>query len=343
MRRVDNFLYKLVKDENSTTEFLCNLLSIKIFREKLFESFLPSETINSIVFEHIDTQFSGGIGQPDMVILNQEICALFEIKTERWRKLTDNQPEGYLNYLKQEDNKAKFKVLIFIVPHGYLHEKKLIERFENYSTTNPSVSMLDKGSLVVEDTVKWGIIYWEDIIRTINRNELDRFNPFMNEFTKLLQSWYFPSKIIFKKSEVRMMFSKTIPQAIKTLKKLKSLVDSVEQRSKDYKTSSYHSEKDGEYGIYFKDDKGGNTLWLGIWYDCWEETEYPLVYGVFSDTTEQARKIFLDFIPNHKRKKWEKWDFEFGWFDQVTLSDENAVELIWNEIDPLLEKITKSS
>ena len=33
----------------------------------------------------------------------------------------------------------------------------------------------------------------------------------------------------------------------------------------------------------------------------------------------------------------------FGWFDQVTLLDKNAVELIWNELESLLESINQSS
>jgi len=316
-------------------------ISRAVFREKFLETFLPLPAVRSIRFVDIDTQSPAGGGQPDMAIASQDVHVLFEVKTELWRALTANQPEGYLDYLMQNDMKAKYRVLIFILPQGYSHEEKLKERAESYANKHTIVSILNKGSSALEDAVQWGIIYWEDIIHIIEENELHRFNPFLNEFTKLLKNWYFPSQIIFKKSEVRMMFSKTIPEAIKTLKKLQTIVDSIEQRNKKFKAQSYRSEKAGEYGISFKDAEGKNVLWFGIWYDCWENTEIPIIYGVGKDETEEARKIFMEHLPPNRRKNWE--DFDFGWFDQVTLLDENPVELIWNELEPLLEKMTNAS
>ena len=135
-----------------------------------------------------------------------------------------------------------------------------------------------------------------------------------------------------------MMFSKTIPEI---LNKLKELVDSVQQRNKDFEAVPDHNRF--EYGIRFQNTEGKYILWFGIWYECWEKMEVPIVFGVGSDETEEARKIFMEHLPQDRRKRWEDFDFDFGWFDQVTLVDHNAAELIWNELEPLLEKMSNTS
>ncbi len=341
MSRIENLLHKVVKDENSTTEFFCNLLNIQVLREKFLETFLPLPVVRSIKFEDVDTQSPAGGGRPDMIIEGQDVCILFEVKIEPGCALTDKQPEEYLNYLRDKKVDAKYRVLIFILPKGYIDEGDLIKRAEK----DPIVSRLDRRSSALENKVQWRIIYWEEIIALITENGLDRFNVFLNEFNKLLRNWYLP-QIIFKRAEVKMMFSKTIPEARKTLKKLKELVDSVEQKSKKFNPEPSHSQL--EYGIYFKNAEGRQILWFGIWYECWEKMEVPIVFGVGKDETDEARKIFTEHLPQDRRKRWK--DLDFGWFDQVTLVGhnaaevrQNAAELIWNELEPLLEKMTNTS
>ena len=340
MSRIENFLHRVVKDENSATEFFCNLLKIHVFREKFLETFLPLSVARSIRFEDIDTQSPVGGSQPDMRIESGDVCILVEVKIEGLRALTPNQPERYLEYISQEDIKAKYKVLVFVLPQGYIHERELIDRLERYSKIHSIVPKIAKGSYTLENVVQWCVIYWEDIIHLISENGLERFNPFIDEFFKLLQNWYLSSPIIFNKSEVKMMFSKIIPEAIKTLNKLKGIVDSIEQKNKKFNAKGYRSEKDGEYGIYFYNTRGESILWFGIWYECWEKMEVPLIFGVGAEETYQARKIFIEHLPSNRRKRWEEKNFDFGWFDQIVLLEGNAVEFIWKELEPLLEKMT---
>ena len=80
---------------------------------------------------------------------------MFEIKIEIFTNLTDNQPQSYLDYLKELELESEN--LFFILPKGYFHLKKI----KNHN-----------------------IIYWEDILKQIIEQKLDKENIFINEFCK---------------------------------------------------------------------------------------------------------------------------------------------------------------
>ncbi|WP_252970644.1 hypothetical protein [Aliarcobacter cryaerophilus] len=52
------------------------------------------------------------------------------------------------------------------------------------------------------------IIYWEDILKQIIEQKLDKENIFINEFCKILAyRWFDFKKIIFKENELDLIFS----------------------------------------------------------------------------------------------------------------------------------------
>ena len=56
-------------------------------------------------------------GRGDLILNYAGKEFIFEIKIESYRKLTDNQPIGYLNYLNKQNDQ-----LYFIVPKRYQHK-----------------------------------------------------------------------------------------------------------------------------------------------------------------------------------------------------------------------------
>ena len=103
---------------HSTTELLCNLMRFAAFRNPvLAHLLLGSSCVDSIEFDDIDTQITlTGSGRPDLVIYNDKIYALVEIKTEKSRGLTDHQPDSYFDHLLKET--ARERWLVFLVPDG---------------------------------------------------------------------------------------------------------------------------------------------------------------------------------------------------------------------------------
>ena len=116
MDREKNIFFGLIKNENSMTELFCNFLQFKSFRDTVLGLFLEKNELNSIKFEDIDTQCSlpNNKGRPDMIISNDSVKILFELKTEVDTPLTENQPFSYLEYLRTISSKTKW--LIFFTP-----------------------------------------------------------------------------------------------------------------------------------------------------------------------------------------------------------------------------------
>ena len=83
MSRQNNLLHRLVRDENSTTEFLCNLFQIKIFREKFLELFIGHEKNNEFEYEDFDTQTQDESGRPDLIAENKNFKIVIEVKINK--------------------------------------------------------------------------------------------------------------------------------------------------------------------------------------------------------------------------------------------------------------------
>ena len=120
MSRQKNIFYKVAKDENSTTEIFCNLLGNKFFRDKFLEKFLDQKFISNIRYEEdINTQYCSTHGRPDLIIENETVKIIVEVKIDKYRGLTPKQPDGYLKELEESAQNNKW--LIFLIPKGYVH------------------------------------------------------------------------------------------------------------------------------------------------------------------------------------------------------------------------------
>jgi len=176
MKREENIFFNIIKNETSLTEAFCNLLYYKTFR-KLFLNIVESKNenfnISNIVYRNFDTELNlNDNGRSDLHLQSNNTEYIFEIKIEFYTNLTDNQPEGYLEYLKSRKIEDINQNLFFILPRGYLHLNEIYQRWNN--KIKYSKNMIDDHN----------IIYWDEILSQIKEKELDKLNPFIDEFYK---------------------------------------------------------------------------------------------------------------------------------------------------------------
>ncbi len=286
--REKNIFYNIIKNETSLTEAFCNFLNFKPFRE-LFLNIVSekNEKINNynILYKHFETEkyLSEENGRSDLHLKINDEKYIFEVKIEKYTKLTDNQPNGYLNYLEMKNEN-----LFFIIPKNYLHIDEICSRW-NCKTKYDDNKILSHN-----------IIYWEDIISQIKKSELHSLNVFINEFCKIIEyRWlkyenikFLPFEIeaIFndKKNtnkDMRMLLNTNIPVIIRKLFEIiDKTYDKFEIDNKvDEQTSNFYGYKlrNNQYSI-----PTSLEVWFGVDYEIWERNNYPITIQILSSSKE---------------------------------------------------------
>ncbi len=111
--REKNLFYNVIKNETSLTEFFCNLMQLKPFLN-MFQDIVKSKSQDFpyVTFNDFDTEINfnktdpiideeSKFGRGDLVVSYDNKEYIFELKIERYTKLTENQPNGYLNTVIQ--------------------------------------------------------------------------------------------------------------------------------------------------------------------------------------------------------------------------------------------------
>lgn len=320
----DNIFLNVVTLENQTTELLRNFLQFKLFRDIFLSLFLSdNEIVNSVENEHVITQkYLQDYGTPDLCIENDSLLVLCEVKIND-TSLTENQPEGYLNFLLSTEQNID-KWLVFIVPRDYRNYQEIEKKYEMFRIRNPN------------QTINTKIITWQEIIRIIEAKKLHACSCFICEFYEFIKS-RFESKILeFSKEEVLMLFNKQMP---KMLLNLFEIVDGVKNKITTYSASTATGKQ--EYGLYFKNNNGDRILFFGIWYDFWKEYEKPLCYGVDLKNFDNAIiKRFSNLIRN-QYQDYDNW--RIAWITEEVFYDKDNIVVIAKHIEDILSKLTGSS
>jgi len=301
------------------TELFCNFLKLRAFRDAVLELFLQKDQLNSIEFDHFDTQYSlpDDKGRPDMAIRNDEFEILFEIKTVN-TNLTVNQPNGYLEYLR--DSYHNIKWLILLAPQDYRFLGDWSSIIDEFLKQYPHSGIQTK------------IIFWTDIMKAIEHYDFSILSDYFEDFLALLKIWFELQNITFKASEVTLMFTKDIPEI---LSKLFTIVDVVKNHnSKAFSVSS--SKTSSEYGVYFKTNEGESILYFGVWYVFWKENQKPLCFGVKKTYPDNVRKKFSQLHEGHFID-FHNW--RICWIDQDILSKNNCSEVIAKLIEEELKQL----
>jgi len=289
MTRENNIFYNLVKNETSVTELFCNLMSFKPFR-LLFLNMIKEKgrdiNLEKIGYDCFDTEISLGKdekkhGRADILLsVDQNDEYIFEIKIESWCNLTGNQPESYLNYLNNDNER-----LIFIIPENYYHIEEICERWKKHT---------DYGADNIKEN---SIIFWEEILKKIKDAELDKLNLFISEFVEIMNSnWLYYEEIDFTIEEVKLLELKESEEDYlmensnvpKLINKIFKVIEGV-KLSCDLKKDNVSQEPD-YYGYLinnttFKLDDD-IAVWFGTQYDLWALKGCPVSIQFWSESED---------------------------------------------------------
>ena len=307
--RKENIFYNLIKNEISLTEVFCNFMKYKIFRD-LFIDIVNEKIKNqenridkSIVkFQDFDTEVILGdnekkFGRIDLQLKINEEIYLFEIKIVVSTSLTENQPTGYLDFLNNKNEN-----LFFILPKGYSHINDIYDKWE------------EKTEYQKEEIKNHNIIYWEDILKELRKQELDKADIFINEFCEIIGSnWFYFEKIEFTKNELDLIFSDKKDKGYKMLENINVpvLMSKLFQIVFDTKIDCENNKEPQypDYFGYYVDNKkndlndlyGKLRIWFGVDYELWEKTKLPLSIQIIVKNQEDTDIKNIENFLNKKR------------------------------------------
>jgi len=244
------------------TEALAGLLAYKVFRDA-FVTMVATKPYPNLDEDCVETQVQiKDCGIPDLLISNDDITILVEVKCSQSRGLTENQPKKYLEWLIQQ--RTNVKILTLLSPPIYKHMEKYKRRIK-----------------CVSNGVETKEIAWTDILMLIEDNGLNELNQNFCDFSSVLRSWFVQEPISLNRKELEVIYNQDTPAAIE---KLFGIIDGVIRHLKqeyDVKESKSRRwwEEDHEYGCYLKLKKK-ETLWFGIWTTLWQEKGIPVSLGV---------------------------------------------------------------
>jgi hypothetical protein len=312
--REENIFFNLIKNETSLTEVFCNFMKYKIFRD-LFIDIINEKIQNqenridkSIVkFQDFDTEVflsdnENKFGRIDLqLIINEEIY-LFEIKIVVSTSLTENQPTNYLDFLNNKNEN-----LFFILPKGYSHINEIYEKWE------------EKTKYPKEEIKNHNIIYWEDILEQLKKQELDKANIFINEFCEIIGSnWFYFEKIEFTKNEFDLIFSDKKDKGYKMLENVSipAVMNKLFQIVFDTKIDCENNkepQKPDYFGYYVNNKKyelsEKLSIWFGVDYELWEIEKFPIIIQIEANEIENDSSL-EEFLKN--KIEYTKFEYENG-------------------------------
>lgn len=310
--REENIFYNLIKNETSLTEVFCNFMRYENFRN-LFIDMVNEKIRNQenridksrVEFQDFDTEVILGdnenkFGRIDLQLkVNEEEIYLFEIKIETFTSLTPNQPTNYLDFLNDKNEN-----LFFILPKGYFHKSEILNSWES------------KNHYTKREIENHNIIYWEDILKQLRKQELDKVNIFIEEFCKILDfRWFYFEKIIFTKNELDLMFSNKKEKGYKMLENVNipELMNKLFQIVVDVANHLNNTQKRRDeqnsmfYGYYLNNANlisNKLNIWFGVDYDLWRKKKVPLSIQILSKSQdEKSNKDIEEFLSDKKIDK----------------------------------------
>ncbi|MGJ0320148.1 hypothetical protein [Aliarcobacter cryaerophilus] len=336
IEREENIFYNLIKNETSLTEVFCNFMRYESFRnlfiDMINEKIKNKENIidkSKVKFQDFDTEVALNNqknGRIDFQLkINTNKIYLFEIKIKTYTNLTDNQPKGYLDYLKELELESEN--LFFILPKGYLHLKEI----KNHN-----------------------IIYWEDILDQLRKQELDKVNVFINEFCEIIDlNWFYFEKIDFPKSELELIFNDKKDKGYTMIEnvsipvlmnKLFQIIVDTANKKEIY--INYKVKQNSNYFGYFLENSKYEisdklVIWFGIDYKIWEIKRFPIIIQIEANEREEDinLEIFLENKIEYTKFEYEDGDIIFyiplekGVFEN---EDKNITEELTHKINEVI-------
>lgn len=322
MKETNSVFDNIVKNENAFTELFYNYLKFGVFRVLLLDLIAFDFDKENIKYSNFDTQYYlSKFGRPDLALLSNEVEILFEIKVYN-TSLTSNQPSAYYNYLKTKNTK-KHKALILIAPDNYYD----LDRY------NRELSIINDSN----DRIFTQIIYWNDIVRQIEKKDITEISPLFKEYTSFLTVWFQMKSTFLDSLNVTNMFGKEFPESLyKTL----VIVDNVfkelkKQKFNVWRTNDKYFE---EYGFAFQ-LPNDEIIFFGMWFDYWRDNGNPICIGLDGDSKTHIEIINNELIHKNLSELIEYKNWYVTFIDKTTLMDINSEKIISKLLSDLAIKL----
>jgi hypothetical protein len=330
----DSVFYKLVRDENSYTQLLCNLLRrSQELRHRFAALFVPEKYAGLITRDQVRPQtILPECGIPDIVVQNQQLSLLVEVKVTASRGLTCNQEvigtagreSGYLKFLL--GTSSAHRCLGFLVPRDWAYGEEL-QRALNEATEVYRVA--------------FKVRYWDEVVNEIHTVLATAHDPFLEEFRVLLAERFGPMSFVGQ--ELTMLFTKEFP--IRAVRKLDILVEELADKSKAAGFElewTKSTERLNENGFYLKQGKE-YLLWFGVWTELWEAEGFPLAMALQGRSASQLRHLRDAFLSAIDRDTREFGEWTVAPILAEELEGENPANKIWTVLERVFKAAVKSA
>jgi hypothetical protein len=320
----ESIFHKLIKNENSYTQLLCNVLKRdEAFRGK-FLTLMGVGRPESVKPPHIESQTRlGDCGQADIRISGPDLCMVIEVKTECFRPLEDSQQpdrldRSYAAWLQANAKPGAVKKLAYLVPANWEHRDDLGKRIADLLQPPNDRSI---------------IRLWEEVASLIPKQTDAAAFSIIDDFRLLLDERFGPTT--FEKEEVERMYNQDFPIGI--MLKLVKLIDELRF---EFGAKKLDIQKD-ELGFYPK--VGGaqkGIFYVGCWPPIWEQTKNPLCFGIYKADLAQRKAFAKELKLVYQQEPISEGDYQVGFIPNQDLERPDAASHISKRIRKIFSAIS---
>lgn len=259
-------LFNVLNQEVIFEEYFCNLLRIDDFRQIFIDFINEKNNIldgENIEYTHFNTEviLDNQHGRADLFLnIDDNKKFIFEIKNKDYTSLTPNQPQSYLNYLRNthKDGVNFNKHLFFLIPKNYQHKDKLHKQWKEF------------------DDKENQIFYWQDLIYKVKANKLEKQYVEIQMFCEFCEYWFNIKPINFSEDEKKLFNPKG--QKVSDFKNLSVpiLIQKLESVVRNIGSNAGMKEGKSSSGFFYSMKIRDYEIWFGIDYDIWEDKGTPL-------------------------------------------------------------------
>jgi len=312
--RENILLFNVLNNETVFTNYFCNLLSINIFRD-LFIEFIFNEK-REYQYNKFDTEkVLGRYGRIDLILQLDNKEFLFEVKNKDFTCLTENQPSGYLEYLKEKNLKDTH--LFFLIPKTYKHQDEIYRNWDNKSDV---------------EKIRNQIFYWEDFLLKVKESEICN-DMAIQMFYEFCEHWFNLRITEIKEDEMNLIKNPLVPSLMNKLVEITDRIGNEQGLKFDRNLLGYLYSK--TYENY--------TVCFGIEYEIWGNKGLPLSIMILKNT-DDANEFTLDIeditLKSFRFEATSKNDEQFCYF--IDMDKEIGDEEYEYEVKEKLKKIEDS-
>lgn len=284
-----NVLSELARGEDPITEILAAVCVHAPIRRLVMRFLCGSEPFPRTKHADFSTQHTLEHGnkrmRPNLVVEAEDLCLVVEVKTSVFRALTENQPGGYLAWMRESAAAGQRQMLVLLAPRHYRHLTQYQDAVEKHCP----------------DHIQHREVFWPDLVEQIDNSGLLDSVLYLRDFRDMLyQQFIHAPWLTLNQIKETDMFSTTAADAFaKVMEIVESTGEEFKACKPDYEVRYVRTRmnrKDGmEYTCVLEGKDEQQPLWFGFWSPLWNEFGWPLAVGVGLDEDKTTLDHFEKF------------------------------------------------